>query len=427
MPDYEKLTDAELVTAFGAGDRDAFAGIYNRYAARIYSYCLTLLPNPDDAADAAHSVFLKAAERLNQPESRHELRLWLFAVAREEAHGAGRHRARVTPEDDDSEPIVVEPDPALGVEREEMPEVQVVPAPLALKVRVLGSVGNDPAAAATRGVDWAKMAVFAAVALVIGLIGVAVGARFTPSGTVSTNPVVAPPAGDSTTTTSEPSAATTTEPRGAASTAVSSPLTPASFAVAQDTIDFGSDGTSAQIDLANDGGQVGAWEIASSSPAISVSSGGGDLGAGESTPIQVSLDRSQVAEGDLSESLTITWDGGEAHVTVVATHEDNPIIHNPRASPSEVQVDGGPSCSTTHATISARVRDTSQLASVVVRWSPSGSGTQETAMIPVGNDIYEGVIGPFTIAQSAAVKVVAIDERGNAGGASITVGVIACP
>jgi hypothetical protein len=48
-------------------------------------------------------------------------------------------------------------------------------------------------------------------------------------------------------------------------------------------------------------------------------------------------------------------------------------------------------------------------------------------MIPVGNDIYEGVIGPFTIAQSAAVKVVAIDERGNAGGASITVGVIACP
>jgi hypothetical protein len=64
---------------------------------------------------------------------------------------------------------------------------------------------------------------------------------------------------------------------------------------------------------------------------------------------------------------------------------------------------------------------------VVVRWSPSGSGTRETAMIPVGNDIYEGVIGPFTIAQSAAVKVVAIDERGNAGGASITVGVIACP
>jgi hypothetical protein len=426
MPDYEKLTDAELVTAFRAGDRDAFAGIYNRYAARIYSYCLTLLPNPDDAADAAHRVFLKVAERLNQPGSRHELRPWLFAVARKEALGAGRHRARVTPEDDHSEPTAVEPDPALGVEGGELRGVQVVPAPLALRVRVLGSVGMEPVAAATRGVEWTKMAVFAAVALVLGLIGVAVSAQFTSSGTVSTIPVVAAPAGDSTTTL-EPPAATTTEPGGAASTAVSSPLTPASFAVAQDTIDFGSDGTSAQIDLANDGGQVGAWAIASSSPAISVSSGGGDLGAGESTSIEVSLDRSQIAEGDLSETLTITWDGGEAPVTAVATHEDNPIIHNPQASPSEVQVDGGPSCSTTHATISARVRDTSQLASVVVRWSPSGSGTRETAMIPVGNDIYEGVIGPFTVAHSAVVKVVAIDEKGNAGGASITVGVIACP
>jgi hypothetical protein len=48
-------------------------------------------------------------------------------------------------------------------------------------------------------------------------------------------------------------------------------------------------------------------------------------------------------------------------------------------------------------------------------------------MDAVGNDIYEGVIGPFTSASAAEVRVVAFDERGNAGGATVTVNVVACP
>jgi len=38
-------TDAELVAAFRAGDRDAFADIYDRYADRIHDFCHSMLRN----------------------------------------------------------------------------------------------------------------------------------------------------------------------------------------------------------------------------------------------------------------------------------------------------------------------------------------------------------------------------------------------
>jgi hypothetical protein len=48
-------------------------------------------------------------------------------------------------------------------------------------------------------------------------------------------------------------------------------------------------------------------------------------------------------------------------------------------------------------------------------------------MADVGGDIFEGVIGPFSAAQSAEVRIVAFDELGNAGGAVISVNVLPCP
>jgi hypothetical protein len=48
-------------------------------------------------------------------------------------------------------------------------------------------------------------------------------------------------------------------------------------------------------------------------------------------------------------------------------------------------------------------------------------------MGPVGNDIFEGVIGPFVNPQTAAARIVATDQFGNAGGATVEVVVAACP
>jgi hypothetical protein len=214
---------------------------------------------------------------------------------------------------------------------------------------------------------------------------------------------------------------------GRATTATTAPSSPADFEVSTETIDFGGDATVNQFEIANSGGSPGTWQVAVSSQAISLSSDEGELAAGETATVEMSLDREGIEEGDIEETITLSWDGGEVELAVVGSHEDLPVIHNPQASPASVEVSGDAECTNDRTTISARVRDTSPLESVVVRWSPDGGAQQETAMESVGNDMFEAVIGPFTTVQTAEARIVAFDDRGNAGGASASVTVNACP
>ena len=549
MSDIESLTDAQLVTAYLAGDRGAFAGIYDRYADRLFSYNLTMLRDREDAADATHDIFIEAATRMDQLENPDKLRPWLFAISRDEAHSRGRQRSRTTPQDDFSGTLVTEPDLALDVKRAELrelvwaaaagleerdrqllalhlteglegedlaramgvetshvqvmvsrmrdrvekalgalliarlgseecdqlesilgdgdgtfstdarsrvtrhvegceicrkqrafllapanvlPGIMVVPAPVALRARVLSKVDKGVGASVASGTppEWMKLGVFALVALVVGLIGLAVSAQFEPLEPPPTAPVVdAPPiAGDTTTTTTSTTIApssTTTAPDDSTSTTAAA--APAALTVSTDTVNFGGDGTVGSFELTNSGGRPGTWSLATSNDAIAVSATEGEVGPGETISIDLSLDREVIGEGDISEIITVTWSEGQISIALVGANEGNPILHNPQASPPSVEVSGDSECSNLQSTISVRVRDASPLESVVVRWSPDGSSEQETAMSPVGNDIFEGVVGPFTAVHTAAVRIVAIDERGNAGGATTQVAVVACP
>lgn len=123
MTTTEQRTDGELVAAARRGDRDAFAAIYDRYADRLHSYCFVMLRDPDDAADATHDTFVKAATRLGQLRDPERLRPWLFAIARNEAHARGRGRARSQPVEDLSEALVADPDPTLGLAQDELKEL----------------------------------------------------------------------------------------------------------------------------------------------------------------------------------------------------------------------------------------------------------------------------------------------------------------
>lgn len=268
---------------------------------------------------------------------------------------------------------------------------------------------------------------FVVVTVVVGLIGVAVSARFEPldppSGGARPGAV-----GVTTTTTTTPDAAATTAGESTTTTTAPSDATPpGSLSVSAESVDFGAEGIAGQFEIINDGGGAAGWSLESSSDAISLSSVEGETAGGESTVIDLSLDREEIEEGELAETVTLTWEGGQIEIAVAATHEDNPIIHNPQASPSSVEVSGDEECTNTKTTVSARIRDTSPLESVVVRWSPDGGSQQETAMTGVGNDMFEAVVGPFTVEQSATVRIVAFDERGNAGGATTTINVVACP
>jgi len=271
---------------------------------------------------------------------------------------------------------------------------------------------------------------FVVVTVVVGLIGFAVSARFEPLDPPSgaAQPGAVGMTTTTTTTTTAPESATTTAGEPSTSTTASSDTTlPGSLSVSAESVDFGADGIAGQFEIINDGGGPAGWSLESSSDALALSSVEGETAGGESTAIDLSLNREEIEEGELAETVTLTWDGGQIEIAVAATHEDNPIIHNPQASPSSVEVAGDEECTNTQTTVSARVRDTSPLESVVVRWSPDGGGEQETEMTAVGNDMFEAVIGPFTVERSATARIVAFDERGNVGGANTTVSVVACP
>jgi hypothetical protein len=402
MSDSPPLSDSDLVAAYRAGDTDAFAEIYDRNADVVFSYFLEHGQSRDIAADSANDVFLAAAERLDAREKPADLQAWLLGLA------AGGSPDRTLPG-------------------------ELTPAPPALRPRVLDKVERDVAAAfSMRAVDpeWVRLGIFAVVTVVLGLIGLAVAAQFEPLDPLPTVPLAESPdpgAETTTTATTTPGSASTTSTQNrSGSTSTSPPSTPAALEVSTETIDFGADATVNQFEIANSGGSPGTWQVAASSEAIALSAGEGELGAGETATIDMSLDRGSIEEGDFAETVTVSWEGGQVEIEVVGSHEDLPIIHNPQASPASIEV-SGEGCANDQTTISARVRDTSPLESVVVRWSPDGGAQRETAMESVGNDMYEAVIGPFTTVQTAEARIVAFDDRGNAGGASASVAVVACP
>ncbi len=100
--------DAQLVRAATAGDRGAFAAIYDRYADRLHDFCWSVLRDREEAADATQDAFVAAAERLGQLRDPERLRPWLYAAARGQAFR--RARAGAAPQAETANL----PDPATG-------------------------------------------------------------------------------------------------------------------------------------------------------------------------------------------------------------------------------------------------------------------------------------------------------------------------
>src|ERR1700709_2367602 len=93
------LDDAPLARAAAAGDRSAFAAIYDRYADRLHDFCIGLLRDRDAAADCVQDAFCTAATKLPQLRDPDKLRPWLYSIARNEALRHLRQRRREEPTD----------------------------------------------------------------------------------------------------------------------------------------------------------------------------------------------------------------------------------------------------------------------------------------------------------------------------------------
>jgi RNA polymerase sigma factor (sigma-70 family) len=127
VPDWDVVrprdTDAELVHASLAGDRTAFAQMYDRYADRLHDFCVGMLRDRDCAADCVQDAFCIAATRLPQLREPDKLRPWLYSIARNEALRALRERRRETPAEDLPDEVSDEPGPETLAARTELADL----------------------------------------------------------------------------------------------------------------------------------------------------------------------------------------------------------------------------------------------------------------------------------------------------------------
>ena len=86
--------DAQLAVAAAAGDSVAFGAIYDRYADRLYDFCVGMLRDREAAADCVQDVFVTASTKLALLREPDRLRSWLYAIARHEAIGRLNARRR---------------------------------------------------------------------------------------------------------------------------------------------------------------------------------------------------------------------------------------------------------------------------------------------------------------------------------------------
>jgi len=72
-----------LVRAFKKGDRNAFGGIYDEYAERIYRFFFSRTANKELSEDLTSDTFRKALEHLaDYKEGKGSLTSWLYTIAR---------------------------------------------------------------------------------------------------------------------------------------------------------------------------------------------------------------------------------------------------------------------------------------------------------------------------------------------------------
>ena len=86
--------DGELARAAADGNSVAFGAIYDRYADRLFDFCVGMLRDREAAADCVQDVFVTAATKLSLLREPDRLRSWLYAIARHEAIGRLNARRR---------------------------------------------------------------------------------------------------------------------------------------------------------------------------------------------------------------------------------------------------------------------------------------------------------------------------------------------
>jgi RNA polymerase sigma-70 factor (ECF subfamily) len=104
----EGLSEAELVSACLAGQRDAFAVIVERHRRLVYQLCYRFAGNHEDASDLSQEVFLRAFRGLKGFRGQSSLATWLYRI------GVNTCLNRVSANVPATEPLETRPLQAMG-------------------------------------------------------------------------------------------------------------------------------------------------------------------------------------------------------------------------------------------------------------------------------------------------------------------------
>lgn len=129
--DGDERDDLALIAAIAGGDRDALAGLYDRYAARLLSLGLRLLADRREAEDVLHDVFIEVWQHAGDFDpSRGSVRAWLFVRMRSRTLDRCRRNGRARARERDQ--VVPEPSPSMD------------PGRAADQRRILAALGELP-------------------------------------------------------------------------------------------------------------------------------------------------------------------------------------------------------------------------------------------------------------------------------------------
>ncbi len=92
--DLTKVSDAELLSRYTAGDEDAFREIVNRHKNGLYMFLKTFLNQHDLVEDVFQETFLQLFASQASFDPTRPLRPWLYTIAANKAKDALRKRQR---------------------------------------------------------------------------------------------------------------------------------------------------------------------------------------------------------------------------------------------------------------------------------------------------------------------------------------------
>jgi len=90
----DKSTEEELVRAVTAGDKEAYAILYDRLAPLVRAVCHDYTGNLADAQDLAQDVFLRAYQKLGELRQPESFGPWIVGIARRRCSEWRRQKAR---------------------------------------------------------------------------------------------------------------------------------------------------------------------------------------------------------------------------------------------------------------------------------------------------------------------------------------------